>query len=219
MFINENPVRLAKKIAKSIRDIRATKASVQKAKRRFLERCKARRKLRKSKGPEYVVENLVRPRLGRFLVTKYAIPRQHVPFWLASSHFHSGNDAYSAEWWQLFKARYRKADTKDRGGSLRRGDLFVGTLAGQIVSVELKHLPAGKSLDIPACVKQVKQYLKPGNRGRGHDATVLVVYQERPGRLRPLELEAQLAAKLRTNKAFAVVIEGPQVSLKARKAR
>lgn len=210
MFIDDNPRRLARKIVEAIRLIPTTAATITQARERLRKRRDARNEPQSRRGPEYVVENLVRPRLERFLSREYDVPPEHRPFWIASSHYHSGNDEHAEEWWRLFTMRHRKADTKDKSGSIRRGDLFAGTLAGEVVSIELKHLRAGRSLDVNACVKQVKQYLKPGNRGAGHDATVLVVYQDRPGRLDPRVLEKKLTAVL-PRKALAVVLEGPPI--------
>ena len=214
MFVKDNPLRLAQKLAEAILAVPTTTTAVEEARERLRLRRDARGEPQDRKGPEYVIENLVRPRLEDFLSLTYKVPSDHIRFWVGSSHYHSGNDTHSAEWWTLFRTRNPTADTHDKTGALRRADLFVVTLAGQIVSIELKYLRAQKSFDKAGYVAQVEQYLAPGDGGVGHDATILVVYAERPDGLpsRLADLGNQLAVSL-PRRVIAVVLEGPPVGV------
>ena len=156
-------------------------------------------------GHEYVVETLLRPVVTGWAVSALDIPSLDLPARVNSSHYHTSDDPRWPFQWTEFKRLHPEVDTHDLEGHSRRGDLFIDTGAGRLVSIDFKYLQPKRTLDVATCVRQLRVYL-----GK-HAASVLVIYAGIPPSSRLQAAIKDVQEGVQDERAFVAVVHGPPV--------
>jgi hypothetical protein len=192
-------------LVEHLHHVRVTEQAIEEAKNFLTGRRELRKKrLKKERGYEYVVELVFRPRITQYAKNALGITSD-LNRRIYSSHFHTTSDT-EREWkreWECFKRAHPEVDTDDAGHS-RRADLFIAMDVG-LVSIEFKYLRAQSKPAAKACVTQIRQHLTK------HRASVLVVYAATPPSAGLASTAEEISVELRGRNGFVVVVTGPPI--------
>jgi hypothetical protein len=208
MLHRESPsgLDMALAVAELVRGLQVTEEQVSDAAKFVRARRDARGEPPNRKGPEYVVEALLRPIIAEHAAGILGLQaREDWRQYIYSSHYHTSDELEPA-WrkrWREFRQTHPDVDTADASGKSCRADLFIHVPHVGLISVEFKYVAARRTPAITATVKEMRQHLSR------HAASVLVLYAARPVSPR-LEASTETQALVGHNAVVASVL-GPPV--------